>query len=264
MKLVRSAPLALVTFCLSAMVLLNAFDAQAQFKRNLALVRAIEGSASYNYKGEEGSVAKHMFLQEGTVIKTSVGSHVDLYLGDNGPFVRVTPESSLTIDRLQFRESKEEVIIETSLNLRRGRVLGQVKKTSPASRYEVITPTMVAGIRGTKYDISATGETKVFDGQVVVAYSVDGQVPTYLINGGFKFDPNTQTVIPLDTDVDINFNFDPISGDESQFVGDGDVDVQIPGQGPRVITDVSSESSDPTDVGSDTGTGFISPVQGGK
>lgn len=253
MKLVRSAPLAFVTFCLTAMVLLGAPSAQAQYKTQKALVRALEGSATWQYGKDTGSVQLKHLYPAGTVIKTSPGSHVDLYLGNNGPFLRVTENSNLTIDRLRFRSAKDEVIIDTGLNLRRGRILGQVKKTSSSSRYEVVTPTMVAGIRGTTYDISVDGTTKVFDGQVVVAYAMGNQTPTYLINSGFKFNPNNQQVIQLDPG-DINPVFNPFDPTGIDNIIDGKVITPAPGPGPD-----QNPGQNPDQKVADTGTPFISP-----
>lgn len=260
MKLVRSAPLAFVTLCLSAMVLLSASTAQAQFTKNKALVRSVTGDATVTFGGKTSAVKKLMFIEEGSIVKTMAKSFVDLYLGDNGPFVRVTPNSDLRLDKLLFRKSNESVVIETSLNLRRGRILGQVKKTSPASIYEVVTPTMVAGIRGTTYDISADGLTKVFDGQVVVAYEKDGQVPTYLVNKNQKFDPTNQQVVPLDPSIDPTFEPQPLNPSETE-------QWQSVEPEPTVITDVSTTTkdagfNDPTNsITSDSGTSFISPTE---
>jgi hypothetical protein len=265
MKLVRSAPLTVIAFSLGLAILAGAFNAEAQFKRNMAFVRAVEGSASYSDGSRSGSVTRGLFLSEGARVVTRGGSYVDLFLGENGPFVRITENSNMTLDRLQFREASDEIVIETSLNLREGRILGQVKKTSPASRYEVVTPTMVAGIRGTDYDISADGTTKVYDGQVVVAYSVDGQVPTFLVNAGFKFDPNLQQVVPLDTTVDGIFpDFPGLTVDELNEIRGNNrfEDAGKPIVGPRGPT-VRSAMDLARDLGTDQGTSFISPIQPG-
>lgn len=266
MKLVRSAPLNVIALTLGLTIFAGAMDAQAQFKRNLAFVRSVVGSATYTDGIKSGTVARGIFLREGSRITTSAGSYVDLFLGENGPFVRVTESSNLVLDRLQFREtSQEEFVIETSLNLRDGRVIGQVKKTSPASRYEVVTPTMVAGIRGTDYDISADGTTKVYDGQVVVAYSVDGQVPTFLVNGGFKFNPATQQVVPIDTSIDGFFpDFPGLNLEEwNEITNNGKGGNFLPGDGggqPRVVG--GSIGNALRDLDNDSGTGFISPTSG--
>lgn len=264
MKLVRSAPLAVVAMCVGLSLTVSTHDAQAQYKQNMAFVRAIEGSATYNDGAKSGSVTRGLFLHEDARITTSAGSYVDLFLGENGPFVRVTESSNLTLDRLAFRETGEEIVVETSLNLRKGRILGQVKRTSPASRYEVVTPTMVAGIRGTDYDISADGTTKIYDGTAVVAYSIDGQVPTFLVNAGFKFDPATQQVVPIDTNLDGFFpEFPDLTLEEWQVItnnGNGRFRPEA-APGPTTPTSILNQARL---IDSDPGTSFISPIQGGK
>lgn len=265
MKLVRSAPLNVIALTLGLTILAGAMDAQAQFKRNLAFVRSVVGSATYTDGAKSGTVTRGLFLHEGSRITTTGGSYVDLFLGENGPFVRVTESSNLVLDRLQFRETAQDFVIETSLNLRDGRVIGQVKKTSPASRYEVVTPTMVAGIRGTDYDISADGTTKVYDGQVVVAYSVDGQVPTFLVNGGFKFNPTTQQVVPIDTGLDGFFpDFPGLNLEEwVEITNNGNQggfdEVRFTGGPGRIRGSIGDALRD---LDNDSGTSFISPTSG--
>ena len=77
------------------------------------------------------------------------------------------------------------------MDLRNGRILGNVKKLAAASKYEVKTPQGVAGIRGTRYDIRADGTVIVIEGQVVVVYIVDGQASTATVNAGDTLRPPT-------------------------------------------------------------------------
>src|SRR5690606_22284182 len=112
------------------------------------------------------------------------GSIVDLFLGENGPVVRVTEDTTVGIDRLTVDDLGAEKIIETQLDLRSGRILGNVKKLAATSKYEVKTPQGVAGIRGTRYDISADGTVTVVEGQVVVVYIVEGQPVSVTVNAG--------------------------------------------------------------------------------
>ncbi|HVY71177.1 MAG TPA: FecR domain-containing protein, partial [Verrucomicrobiae bacterium] len=79
------------------------------------------------------------------------------------------------------------------LDLSNGRILGRVEKMAAASRYEVKTPQGVAAIKGTKYDISARGKVRVFDGQVAVTTGGN----TYTVNAGEMFDPATNRVVPM-------------------------------------------------------------------
>src|ERR1051326_8157071 len=132
-------------------------------------------------------------LRPGSVIQTSTekGAFVDIVLGDvNAPMpspvvykpyipssfassttyqptaeqnvVRVWENTALGIDKLTAMQSGAEMVSETQLDLKAGRITGSVKKMSAASKYEVKLPNGVAGARGTVYDITAEGVVRVF------------------------------------------------------------------------------------------------------
>jgi len=166
---------------------LGATNAQAAMEQNKAIVRGVRGSA--NYSTDRGANWKKLNvganLNQGSVIRTAPGSTVDLFLGDNGPVVRVTEDTTVGLDRLTHDKSAGGTpVIETQLDLRNGRILGNVKKLAAASKYEVKTPQGVAGIRGTRYDIRADGTVTVVEGTVVVVYIVNGQPSTATVNAG--------------------------------------------------------------------------------
>jgi hypothetical protein len=157
-------------------------------------------------------------LKPGTVIQTSLekGSYVDLVLLGEGEgvaplgsgsgstaatdsiffqpsveqnTVRIWENSVLAIDKLTSTETGADVVTETQLDLRKGRIFGNAKKMSAASKYEVKIPNGVAGIRGTTYEISAEGVVRVLVGSVVIAYvGADGTVVTQVVMGGQQFD----------------------------------------------------------------------------
>jgi hypothetical protein len=163
---------------LAASVLLSA-SAQAETKHNRAVVRAIHGSGAQvsNNKGQSWQNAKvGQFLGANSVVKTAGDTTVDLFLGDNGPVVRVTPDTSMGIEKLDLENTGIEKVIETQLDLRSGRILGSVKKMAAASKYEVKTPVGVAGIRGTEYSIDARGRVTIVTGSAVVVYVIDGNI----------------------------------------------------------------------------------------
>ncbi len=144
----------------------------AEAKVNKAVVRAVRGTADISTdKGSTWKPARvGSQLSPNSIIKTGAGSVVDLFLGDNGPVVRVTESTEMGIDRLDVEGSGVDKVIETQLDLKSGRILGNVKKLAEASKYEVKTPVGVAGIRGTEYDISANGRVSVITGLVQVVY----------------------------------------------------------------------------------------------
>jgi hypothetical protein len=162
---------------LAAAMLVSA-SAQAEVKANRAIIRAIHGSAQKSMnKGQTWQNAKvGDFLGANAAIKTASDSTADLFLGDNGPVVRVTQDTQLGIDKLSLENTGIEKVIETQLDLKSGRILGSVKKMAAASKYEVKTPVGVAGIRGTEYIIDARGKVSIVTGSAVVVYVVDGVI----------------------------------------------------------------------------------------
>lgn len=164
----------------------------AQAKANKAIVRAVRGGAAeITVDGKNWKPAKvGQTLGEHSAVKTDANATVDLFLGDNGPVVRVTKDTTMGIDRLDVESTGIEKVIETQLDLKNGKILGNVKKMAAASKYEVKTPVGVAGIRGTEYEISANGNVKVYTGTVVVVYIVDNvPQPPITVNGGTEVNP---------------------------------------------------------------------------
>ena len=180
-------------FAVAVAALLSTATVQAAPEQNKAVVRTVRGSA--NYSTDRGanwrSLKVGTSLNQGSVVRTAPGSVVDLFLGDNGPVVRVMEDTTLGIDRLTVDRTGVDTVIETQLDLRNGRILGDVKRLAAASKYEVKTPHGVAGIRGTRYDIRADGTVIVTEGQVVVVYIVDGQAYTATGNAGDTLRPPT-------------------------------------------------------------------------
>jgi hypothetical protein len=164
-------------FAIAVAAFVGAMHVQAAPQQNEAVVRGVRGTA--NYSTDRGSNWKDLKvgtkLRQNSIIRTAPGATVDLFLNENGPVVRVTENTTLGIDRLTFDKAGPDTVIETQLDLRSGRILGNVKHLAAASKYEVKTPQGVAGIRGTKYDISADGKVKITDGNAVAVYVVGGR-----------------------------------------------------------------------------------------
>jgi hypothetical protein len=116
--------------------------------------------------------------------------------------VRIWGDTALGIDRLTTMATGADRVTETQLDLKRGRITGNVKKLAAGSKYEVKLPNGIAGIRGTVFDIQAVGIIKVFVGSMVVAW-VDPRtqkVTTQTITGGQSYDANTKEVGLLSLD----------------------------------------------------------------
>ena len=180
-------------FAIAVAAFVGTTHVQAVPQMNEAAVRGVRGTA--NYSTDRGSNWRDLKvgakLKQNSIIRTAPGATVDLFLGDNGPVVRVTENTTVGIDRLTYDKSGAETIIETQLDLRSGRILGNVKHLAQASKYEVKTPQGVAGIRGTRYDISADGTVKITQGDAVVVYVVGGRTSTAEVHAGQMSRPPT-------------------------------------------------------------------------
>lgn len=133
------------------------------------------------------------------MIQTAPESIVDLNLKENGPVVRVTPDTMVSLDKLTFSGTGVEGVMETKLNLQTGTLIGNVKKLARASKYEIKTPNGVAGIRGTDYVVSVKklpdGTYEVtftsVTGTLVVAAMVKGVPETVVLNNGESWTPGS-------------------------------------------------------------------------
>ena len=185
-----------VIVCAAVLMGVLALASAQAVETGKAVVRSVKGAADYSEgAGAWAPLKAGMTLKSGTVVKTGNDSCVDLFLDQNGPLVRLTENTTLGLDKLCFEPTGADTVVETQLDLKAGKIVGIVKKLAATSKYEVKTPNGVAGIRGTEYVISATGEVQVVSGSVVVVYvKADGSVVTQVVNAGQKFDPVTGKV----------------------------------------------------------------------
>jgi hypothetical protein len=217
--------------CAIALALVS--TAMAQGMDGAAKVIRVKGPARYTTGNNVWQpVRAGDVLRGGTVIQTSTeeGSYVDLVLGDVNAsvplpvtykpsipdsiasssstsfrptseqnVVRIWANSALGIDKLTAMQTGAEMVTETQLDLKQGRITGNVKKMSAASKYEVKLPNGVAGVRGTLFDIQAIGIVKVYVGSMVVAW-VDPKtqnVTTQTVMGGQAYDASNNQISPL-------------------------------------------------------------------
>jgi len=177
---------------IALMTVLSTSLVQAQStKQGKAQVRAVQGSARYSTGGGAWlELTTGTVLYSGAVISTAAGSHVDLYLGVNGPYVRVSEDTQMGIDKLTYTDTGADAVVETQLNLTKGTLVGSVRKLAAASRYEIKTPSGVAGIRGTDYVITHTLILYILKGLGHVAYILpDGNILSESVSTGEVFVP---------------------------------------------------------------------------
>ena len=147
MKTIRS--LAILALWASSM------EARCQSPQGFAVVKRITGSAKYS-QGDDAwkPLKKGDELTEGAIVQSGAGSVVYVYLGANGPSLRLIDETRLVLERLTHVGEGTNVVIDTRLDLRYGEILGSVRKLNTASHYEVKTPTGLARASGCDYDIT--------------------------------------------------------------------------------------------------------------
>lgn len=184
----------------------------AQMLVNKAVVRAARNATQYKVgKGSWKPIKVGMIFNPNTAVQTGADSSIDLFLNDNGPVVRVTANTELSLDKLDITDTGVEKIINTQLDLRSGRILGNVKHLAEASKYEVKTPRGVAGIRGTDYDIRADGTVHVITGTVVMVYVTPAGPRPVTVNAGQTATPPVGNAPPI-----VQQTTDPTVGQQSR------------------------------------------------
>jgi hypothetical protein len=163
-----------------------------------ATVVAVKGEAQYSTGGAWQPVKSGMTLMSGSVIQTADGAEVDLDMGPSG-VLKVESGSTVSIDKLTVEKTSADTITETQLDVRKGKIAGKTKGSlSSASRYEIKTPTGVAGIRGTVFGVGADGTISCSSGgPVMVAVFVNGQLTTVQLGAGQKLLPGSTTPVAM-------------------------------------------------------------------
>ena len=128
----------------------------------------------------------------GSVIVTGAAAEAVLDLGVNGPAAKILELSSVSIDDLTFDTAGSEPVISTKFTVSKGKLEGNVKKTSSQSSYIVKTPTATAAIRGTTFTVWEDGTVYVWEGVVDVTYRDPrtGREVKYTVSAGQFFDPS--------------------------------------------------------------------------
>lgn len=207
-------------FALAAVVA-TASQALAESIPQTVTVIRVKGEARYSIDNRTWQpLKKGDVLKAGCVIQTAPKALVDIQLGDRDAsvapigfnptsplyapeqqkanVVRIFENSALAVDKLIVEKTGNDEVSETQLDLRAGLIMGNVKKLSAVSKYEVKIPNGVAGIRGTVYMISSSGVVNVLSGSVVIAIvGSDGTVITRVVTAHQSYDPVTNTVTNL-------------------------------------------------------------------
>ncbi len=162
------AVLAVASLWLSALTVTAATKEAAATAK--AVIVSVVGKAMINYgDGAPEPATEKMVLKEGATINTGANSKVILDLGENGQALSINANSTLTLDELKLKNTPAGPVAQTTLELKRGGLIGNTKKLAASSKYEVRTANGVAGIRGTSFRFLASGLWQCFSGLVQVS-----------------------------------------------------------------------------------------------
>jgi len=196
MKRLQNIAVYLVLFGLAGVSSLRS-DEPAKIQ-GYATVRTVKGKATYTSPdGITKRLKTNIELEPGTRI--DMGADSFAYLNVNGltSAVRLDAKTTLILNQMERIGTAREGATETKLNLRVGSMVGQVKKVSGDSRYEIETPDGVAGVRGTDFAIEVAPVPKkkfaatfiCMTGQLIAAAIVDNALQTKTINAGESWTP---------------------------------------------------------------------------
>ena len=168
-----------------------------------ATLTSVVGDVQIKPKDGNWKKAKEgMTVKPGTQIKTGAKSSVVIKWSSKN-VIKLTPYSNFTLKKMEIDPRNKSV--ETSASLTTGKIKGRAEKMrNPNSSYKISTPTAVAGVRGTTFDMgnSADNTTNIttYDGLMeATAMGRTVQIPggmTLTINPGEA--PDNPTAIEDD------------------------------------------------------------------
>lgn len=180
-----------ITLCLSSL--------QAGIQSGQVFVQAVSGPVEYSLDDISWKpLAVKSQVPSGASIKTLAGATADISLNYNGSVFRLTPNTTLKLEKLSTQTAGEETITETKLNLLEGSLVGSQRKLAKPSVLEIATAHGTATIRGTEYVVNADGAVSVISGVVTVNYNLPGNGGDIKVTilAGQTFDPALGTVVP--------------------------------------------------------------------
>jgi len=190
------------------------YSAEESAKQAKATIRSVHGTVQYQDK-ENGPwlpVKPNMKFAAGVAIRTGADGTTDISVNGTASAVRLTNSTTLRIPTMLYVGSAREGDTTTMLNLETGSIIGNVKKISANSRYEMTTPNGVAGIRGTDFAVSVWKNSDGSDpstitsitGTVYASGIVNGSPQTFTLHSGQSVTfggPNPPVIQNLNTQI---------------------------------------------------------------
>ena len=162
------------------------------------IIQDIVGTVSYFAGGTWQPLTKNMKVSQGAIIKTHADSTVDLLFHSSLTALRLTPNSSLRLDKLEREPGADMWVTDTTLTLLTGSIAGTQRKLALPSRFQVNVAGGVATIVGTEYYVRADGAVTVTSGTVSLNWNLPGNGGSVkvTVSAGYTFDPATGQVVP--------------------------------------------------------------------
>jgi phage tail protein X len=144
----------------------------AQVRAHKGVITFLEGEAQVKKAGETewSSARPNMILSENDQIRVLAKSRAELIL-DNQTVMRLSENTRLTVQKLEEEAASQKETARMQLSL--GKLWTRTARLfNPSSRYDVTTPTAIAGVTGTVYLVRVaddkTTSIQVFQGAVNV------------------------------------------------------------------------------------------------
>lgn len=183
-----------------SILMAGAFYLRAEPVAGRINIKAVNGNASYSSDGIHFNAihSGEVIPGPGSIIKTSDRTTVDLVLQSSGTVLRMRPNTTLKVAKLNEQPAGEQMVSESSLKLLKGSIIGAQRKLAVPSHFDIAMSDGVATIVGTEYVINADGAVSVLDGQVSVNYNLPGNKGSVKVSipQGSTFDPATGQVVP--------------------------------------------------------------------
>ena len=144
----------------------------ARVRANKGVITLLEGQAQVKKAGETewSSARPNMILSENDQVRVLAKSRAELIL-DNQTVMRLSENTQLAIQELEEEAATQKETARVQLSL--GKLWTRTAKLfNPLSRYDVTTPTAIAGVTGTVYQVRVADDRstsiQVFQGAVNV------------------------------------------------------------------------------------------------
>lgn len=135
-----------------------------------AIVIAVNGTASLTRaNGDQSELEIGSKLFSGDRVLTNDQQSLRIQFADKSE-LQVLPGSEIILDKISYHKSTG--MVDTRVRLNKGRVNTWVEKLKPSSHYQIITPSAITAVRGTRYRVSSDAlisRTEVTEGSVGVS-----------------------------------------------------------------------------------------------